>query len=66
MDMIDSWSRESDSAKQKEWIDKINARAYEVVPYLILGQYRQPIAVRANVEGILKSGEIVFWNIEKK
>jgi len=66
MEMIDAWSRQTDPAKQKEMIEKINARAFEVVPYLILGQYRQPVAVRANVEGVLKSGEMVFWNIEKK
>ena len=66
MAMIDKWARETDPAKQKTILADINRRSFEVVPFAILGQYRQPVAARSNIEGILKAGEIVFWNIEKK
>ena len=41
-------------------------RAFVSVPYVNLGQYVQPIAFRANVEGVLEAGVPVYWNIEKR
>ena len=41
--------------------------AYEkTVPYVPYGQYLQPIATRANITGVLKAGEAVYWNIDKE
>jgi peptide/nickel transport system substrate-binding protein len=37
----------------------------QVQPYRILGQYDQPVALRANVTGLLTSPVIVYWNIDK-
>jgi peptide/nickel transport system substrate-binding protein len=31
----------------------------------VLGQYDQPVALRANVTGLLSSPVIVYWNIDK-
>jgi peptide/nickel transport system substrate-binding protein len=64
--MIDQWSREPDESKRHALIDEIQKRAYETVPFVILGQYRQPVAVRTNVQGVLKAESNVFWNIEKR
>jgi peptide/nickel transport system substrate-binding protein len=65
--MIDAWSRETDAAKRKAMIDDINRQAYQTVPYVILGQYQQPVAVRANLTGVLKTGgTTAFWNMVKK
>jgi peptide/nickel transport system substrate-binding protein len=64
--LVDGYSREPDRAKRKALIEQIQKRAFETVPYVNFGQYRQPIAHRANVSGVLVSGIPVYWNIEKK
>jgi peptide/nickel transport system substrate-binding protein len=35
------------------------------VPYIPLGQFFQPIAVRTGVDGILESPFPIFWNVKK-
>jgi len=64
--LVEDWSRETDRAKRKAIIEKIQARAYETVPYVPIGQYTQPVAVRSNIEGVLIANVPVYWNIEKK
>jgi peptide/nickel transport system substrate-binding protein len=61
----DEFVRERDPAKRKEILDKLNARLWEVVPLVLLGQYNQPFAWRKNVSGVLKTSIPVFWNIDK-
>jgi peptide/nickel transport system substrate-binding protein len=36
-----------------------------VVPYVPLGQLKQPFLWRKNISGVLKANTLVFWNIEK-
>jgi peptide/nickel transport system substrate-binding protein len=64
--LVEAWSREPDRAKRQALIADIQKRAYETVPYVPFGQYRQPVAYRANVSGVLAAGLPVYWNIEKK
>ncbi|WP_374441341.1 ABC transporter substrate-binding protein [Stella sp.] len=64
--LVEDWSREQDRAKRKAILDKIQTRAYETVPYVPIGQYSQPIAVRSNITGMLVANVPVYWNIEKK
>ncbi len=40
----DAFVRERDPLKRKEILDKLNARLWEVVPLVLLGQYNQPFA----------------------
>ena len=61
----DEFVRERDDAKRKAILDKLNARLWEVVPLVPLGQYSQPFAWRKNVTGVLKTSIPVFWNIDK-
>jgi peptide/nickel transport system substrate-binding protein len=65
-ELRDEFLRESDYSKQKAIAEKLQARAYEVVPYIPVGQFRQPIAHRANLTGLTRTGATVFWNIEKR
>jgi peptide/nickel transport system substrate-binding protein len=46
-------------------LDKLHRYLAQVQPYRVLGQYDQPVAVRANVTGLLSSPVIVYWNIDK-
>jgi peptide/nickel transport system substrate-binding protein len=64
--LVDQWAQQADPAKRHALIDGIQTRAYISVPYVIAGQYFQPIAFRANIKGVLEAGVPVYWNIEKQ
>jgi len=51
---------------QKAAATKLQERLADVQPYRVLGQYDQPVAMRAALSGFLMSPVIVYWNIEKK
>jgi len=57
--------RETDPEKQKALVEAMHRRLWEVVPYVPLGQLKQPFLWRKNVSGVLKSNTLVFWNIDK-
>lgn len=54
------------AAERKEIAGKVQARVYDQVIYVPLGQYRQPAAWRASLSGVVKAPIPVFWNMEKK
>jgi peptide/nickel transport system substrate-binding protein len=47
-------------------VDRIQARFFEVAPFIPLGQFRRPIAVRRSVSGVVNGPYLVYWNIEKR
>jgi peptide/nickel transport system substrate-binding protein len=47
-------------------LDNLHRYLAQVQPYRVLGQYDQPVALRANVAGLLSSPVIVYWNIDKQ
>src|SRR5258708_6370115 len=53
-------------AQRKDIIDRLQARYYEVVPYIPTGIFFAPVAYRDNVSGVLDTVRLVLWNIEKK
>jgi peptide/nickel transport system substrate-binding protein len=57
--------RETDPEKQKASVEAMHRRLWEVVPYVPLGQLKQPFLWRKNISGVLKANTLVFWNIEK-
>ena len=57
---------ETDDAKRKEIVEKIQLRAAEVPTHAFLGQYITAMAMRNNITGNLVSPVTVFWNVEKK
>lgn len=65
-ELRDAFLQETDRAKQRMIAERLQARAYEVVPYIPIGQFKQPVAVRANLTGVTSTGATVFWNIEKR
>ena len=60
------WVAESDGTKRKQITDAIQARMYEVVPYVNFGQFFQPMVYRSTLSGVLDVGIPVMWNVEKK
>ena len=53
-------------AERKAIVERLQARFYEVVPYVPLGQVFSPVAYRNTVSGVLDTVRLVLWNIEKK
>ncbi len=43
----------------------MHSRLWESLPYVPLGQFRQPFLWRSNVKGVVKANTVVYWNIEK-
>ncbi|MEW6265126.1 MAG: ABC transporter substrate-binding protein [Thermodesulfobacteriota bacterium] len=59
--------QEPDLAKQKEIAKALQKRAFEIVTYVPLGMFYQPVAYRADrLTGLLKSSAQIFWNVSKK
>ena len=58
-------SRRPTREKQKGLVEAMHRRLWEVIPYVPLGQLKQPFLWRKNISGVLKANTLVFWNIEK-
>ena len=61
----DAWFEALDLPTQQKLGREMQALAMEEVPFVPLGLWRQPIARRSNVNGILKATRPLFWNITK-
>jgi peptide/nickel transport system substrate-binding protein len=64
-EMRDAWMDSTDEAEIKRLDREIQARAFETVPFIPLGQYMPPSAWRTSLRGILKGAVPVFWNVTK-
>lgn len=63
----DSYARSTSAEDQKKLADEIQARVFEQVTYLPLGQYKSPSAWRKEITGVVDGPATpVFWNIDKK
>src|SRR5271154_6813577 len=51
---------------QKRAMAALQERFYQVMPYILAGQFLAPKAWRNTVSGIVNASEFVFWNVEKK
>ena len=56
---------DADAAQRTVALDALHRRLVEMQPYVVLGQYNQPVAMRSNVTGFLQSPVILYWNIAK-
>jgi len=61
-----AFAKETDPAKQKQIVDALTKRAFDVGLYAPIGQFQWPYAYRNTVVGVLDGPAPVFWNIEKK
>ena len=59
------WIKAGTTDKRKPVGEKIQRQAMEMVNFVPLGQFFQPMAMRTNINGIQESLLPVFWNIEK-
>lgn len=63
--MRDAWIDSTDEAEMMRLSERIQARSFETVPFIPLGQYLPSAAWRSNLQGILKGPVPVFWNVSK-
>jgi peptide/nickel transport system substrate-binding protein len=63
--IYDAWLETTDPAKSSQLEVAYEKRAFDFLPFIPLGHYRQTSAWRKNVHGILKGPSAVFWNISK-
>ncbi|RKK03763.1 ABC transporter substrate-binding protein [Pseudoroseomonas wenyumeiae] len=61
-----AWWEESDPAKRQTILDQVQARAFQVLPYIPAAQFRTLAAYRSNVEGLRPTTVPVFWGVTKK
>lgn len=57
--------READGTAQQQLIETMHRRLWETLPYVPLGQFRQPFLWRNNIVGVPRANTLVFWNIDK-
>jgi len=65
-DMRSEWARTTDAASKKNLAVQIQKRAYEVVPYVPIGQWYDYRAYRDNLEGVILAPVPFLWNITKR
>jgi peptide/nickel transport system substrate-binding protein len=61
-----SWWESTDEAERAKLADQVQVRAYQVVPYVNGGQWKQYTAVRTNVSGLGETTVPVFWEVSKE
>jgi peptide/nickel transport system substrate-binding protein len=61
-----SWWESTDEAERAKLADQIQVRAYQVVPYVNGGQWKQYTAVRTTVSGLGETTVPVFWEVAKE
>jgi peptide/nickel transport system substrate-binding protein len=51
---------------QRLALEALHRRLWQVIPLILLGQFRQPSAWRSNLVGLVKPSPVpIFWNVEK-
>ena len=59
------WFDAPDLPAQQAVCEQIQRRAFEIVPFMPLGQVFQPTAFRKNVTDIVKCAIPLFWGVKK-
>ena len=61
-----AWAAAPTLAERKAIARKMQAAAWEWIPFVTYGRWLQPVAYRKNTKGWLSMPEIIpFWNVEK-
>jgi peptide/nickel transport system substrate-binding protein len=61
----DCFLESKDAAEQAALVAQIQARGFESVPFVPLGQIQQPTAYRRNVSGIARAPMPFFWGVSR-
>ncbi len=61
----DQWFAATDEAAQKKICEQMQSVAFREVPYIPIGAYRIPAALRSELSGVINAGNTVFWGVKK-
>jgi peptide/nickel transport system substrate-binding protein len=61
--LVADWVRTTDPTQRKQLADQVQKVALSEVTYVPWGEWVQPTAFRKNVQGVLKFGAPIFWNV---
>jgi peptide/nickel transport system substrate-binding protein len=61
----DQWFAAPDEAAQKSICERMQTIAFKEVPYVPIGAYSLPCALRSNITDAIQAGSICFWNVKK-
>jgi peptide/nickel transport system substrate-binding protein len=61
--LVTDWVRATDQAKRKQVADEVQKVALSEVTYVPWGEWVQPMALRRNVQDVLKFAAPIFWNL---
>jgi len=56
---------DADDTARTAALDALHGYLAKVQPYVVMGQYQQPVALRSTVTGFLESPVILYWNLDK-
>jgi peptide/nickel transport system substrate-binding protein len=59
------WFAAPDEPAQKAICEQMQVLAFKEVPYIPIGSYRLPSAMRKNLTGFVQAGNTVFWGVRK-
>jgi peptide/nickel transport system substrate-binding protein len=59
------WMKAKGADERKKLAEAIQARAFEIVPYIPTGQWFPKTAFRKNVKGVITAPAFLMWNVEK-
>ena len=61
----DSWFDAPDAVAQKKVCEDMQALAFQEVPFVPIGSYALPQAMRRNITGVVRAGNTPFWGVSK-
>ena len=61
----DQWFAAPTEAAQKAICDQMQAAAFQEVPFIPLGAYRQLSALTRSLQGVIHAGNACFWGVQK-
>ena len=64
-ELRDAYARATSEEEKQKIIATLQARLFEVVPYVNYGQWFTPMAWRKGLSGVLVSPVPFFWNVDK-
>lgn len=61
----DAWLEAPDLAAQQQVAHRIQRAAVDLVPYLPIGQWAEPTALRTDLTGLAKTSLSAFWGLSR-
>ena len=61
----EAWLGASDPATQRTVIDDLQREAWQVLPFVPIGQFFNPLAIRRELTGVIEGPIAFFWNVDK-